>query len=149
MLQMAVNGKQPRDTPRRFIRHPANVPIRVTDVPASTASHVTDVGYGGLSFTSAQPHSAGSEIEIRIPRVDASFSARAVVVWCHYVGPGYRIGVRFLDPDAAYRSRMVEQLCAIESYRREVREREGRELSGEEAAREWIERFGNRFPDPE
>ena len=149
MLQAARNHRQPRGNPRRFIRHPTNVPIEVADVPESNGSHMTDVSYGGLSFTSTRPHATGSEIEIRIPKVDAGFCARAVVAWCHFVDPGYRIGVRFLDADDAFQSRMVEQLCAIESYRRQVREREGRELSGEQAAQEWIERYGDCFPDPQ
>lgn len=149
MLQAATHHRRTRGNPRRFIRHPANIPIEVADVPASVASHVTNVSYGGLSFTSARPHATGSEIEIRVPKVDAGFCARAVVAWCHFVDPDYRIGVRFLDPGDAFQSRMVEQLCAIESYRRDVREREGRRLSGEEAAQEWIERFGSRFPDPQ
>ena len=33
---------------------------------------------------------------------------------------------------------MVEQVCHIESYLRRVREREGRSLTAEQAAREWI-----------
>ena len=149
MPQAATNRKPAQANPRRFIRHPANVPIEVVDVPGSQGSRVTDVSYGGLSFTCAQPHATGSEIEIRVPEVDVSFCARAVVARCNFAGPGYRVGVRFLDPEDAFQSRMVEQLCAIESYRLQLGEREGRWLSGEEAAREWIERFGGRFPDPQ
>ena len=149
MTQAGSQQGPSRTRQRQYIRHPANVPIQVADVPPSVASHVTDVSYGGLSFTSGQPHPAGSEIEIAVPDVDADFRARAIVAWCYYVDPGYRVGVRFLDPEDAFQSRMVEQMAAIESYRREVFEREGRQMTGEEAAREWIERFGSEFPNPQ
>jgi hypothetical protein len=43
---------------------------------------------------------------------------------------------------------MVEQLCHIEHYRKEVRDTEGRILDGEAAAREWISKFAAKFPDP-
>jgi hypothetical protein len=42
---------------------------------------------------------------------------------------------------------MVEQVCHIEEYRRTVQRLEGRELSAEEAAFEWIHRFAAQFPE--
>lgn len=133
---------------RAFVRHPSRVPIHVADVTPGAAMQADDVSYGGLSFTCRERHRPGAEIEIRIPDVDAGFHARARVVWCRSTKAGYRVGVRFLDPDDAFRSRMVEQLCAIEAYRRKVRETEGRELSGEQAAAEWIARYADGFPNP-
>jgi len=41
---------------------------------------------------------------------------------------------------------MVEQLCYIERYRREVREKEGRELDSSSAAAEWIAKYAANFP---
>ncbi|MBL8423886.1 MAG: hypothetical protein JNK06_10380 [Candidatus Accumulibacter phosphatis] len=41
---------------------------------------------------------------------------------------------------------MVEQVCQIEHYRREVRRRERRELDAEAAAQEWIARYADQFP---
>ncbi len=43
--------------------------------------------------------------------------------------------------------RMVEQVCHIERYRADVLEREGRALTGEQAAEEWIKRYAEDFPD--
>mgnify|MGYP006281993117 CR=1 FL=1 len=148
MVDRKGDTRHGEETERRFIRHPAHVPIHVTSIRPPGESHVADVSHGGLAFTCIDPLSPGAEIEIRIPDVDASFRARARVAWCRPADGGHRVGVCFLDPEDAFRSRMVEQLCAIESYRREVLQREGRVLSGNEAAREWIERFGSGFPDP-
>jgi len=137
-----------RSSERAFIRHPVEVPIEIRSVPGAAASRVADVSFGGLSFTSEHPLDPATSIEIRIPVVDAGFRARACVVWCRPAAHGFRIGVRFLDARDAFHTRMIEQLCAIESYRRSVRERDGRSLTGEQAAREWIERFGEEFPRP-
>jgi hypothetical protein len=44
---------------------------------------------------------------------------------------------------------MVQQVCSIENYRREVQQREGRALTTQEAASEWIAKYAGRFPDSE
>ena len=54
--------------------------------------------------------------------------------------------VQFLDQDDSFRARMVEQVCHIEHYKAEVREKEGRAISGEEAAQEWIRKYAKDFP---
>jgi hypothetical protein len=139
-----------RYNPRRtFIRHTAGVPLEVTCVPGSPASTLqsVNVSTGGLSFVSDEHHALGAIIQVRIPTVDPPFEARARVVWIKPEGDGYCVGVEFLDANDAFRSRMVEQVCAIEQYRGEVRENEGRELTPHEAAAEWIGRFAGRFPD--
>lgn len=117
-------------------------------MPADQGSQVADVSYGGLSFHCAQPHRPGTELLLRIPYLEPPFETRARVAWRRREEGGYRIGVRFLAEDDAFRARMVEQICAIESYRKEVYSREGRSLTATEAAQEWIERHAARFPDP-
>ena len=41
---------------------------------------------------------------------------------------------------------MVEQVCHIEQYKKEVLKNEGQGLSGEEAAVEWITKYAKDFP---
>lgn len=139
-----------RYNPRRtFIRHTAGVPLEVSCLPGSPAStrQSVNVSTGGLSFVSDEHHALGAVIQVRIPTVDPPFEARARVVWIKPEGDGFCVGVEFLDANDAFRSRMVEQVCAIEQYRGEVKENEGRELTSPEAAAEWIGRFAGRFPD--
>lgn len=124
------------------------MPIEVESVPGDRESRVSDVSFGGLSFLCAQSHRPGTDLVLRISYLEPPFEVRARVAWRRRESGGYRIGVRFLAEDDAYRSRMVEQICAIESYRKEVRDTEGRTLTSAEAAQEWIERFAARFPDP-
>lgn len=133
---------------RRFIRHTADVPIEVRTVSATSPRPHTgrDVSEGGLSFRSDEALPVGSLIEIRIPTVDPPFVAQARVVWVRSEAGQHCIGAEFLDAAAAFRVRMVEQICAIEQFRGRLREEEGRELTREEAAREWIRRYAGRFP---
>jgi len=41
---------------------------------------------------------------------------------------------------------MIEQICHIRQYRAEVLATEGRQLDGDQAAREWIQKFADDFP---
>jgi hypothetical protein len=77
------------------------------------------------------------------------FESVAKVAWCRETEHGYELGVEFLDQDDAFRARMVEQICHIETYREQVQQTEHRELSPEQAAHEWISKFAEAFPDPE
>jgi PilZ domain len=136
--------------PRRaFIRHTAGVPIEVRAVPGSdpVTLESSNVSVGGISFTSDVDFALGSIIDIRIGDVDPPFEARARVVWTSPEGGRFCIGVNFLEAADAFRARMVEQVCSIDRYRREVEEREGRVLTAPEAAAEWIGRYAGRFPD--
>lgn len=133
---------------REFIRHTADVPLEVTAVAgaAPVARHGVNVSHGGLAFTSEEYVEPGSTILIRIPEVEPPFEAHARVAWCRREGSGFWVGAQFLDSGDAFRARMVEQVCSIERYRREVEEREGRVLGPTEAAAEWIGRYAGRFP---
>ena len=44
-----------------------------------------------------------------------------------------------------FRKRMEAQCCQIEQYRVDIKRSEGRSLSLNEAALEWIERYANAF----
>lgn len=134
--------------PRRFIRHTADVPIEVRAVPGSAPvmQQGTNVSEGGLAFVSDSCLDAEGTIEVRIPEVDPPFEAHARVVWCRPEGDRYLVGVQFLDAADTFKARMVEQVCTIEKYRKDVREQEGRELDAQQAAAEWIQKYAGQFP---
>ena len=138
------------DPRRRFIRHTADVPLEVRTVRESrrASRRGVNVSFGGLAFESDDPLAHGTTLEVRIDQVKPPFEAHARVVHCEPEGDHYCIGVQFLDAGDAFRARMVEQVCSIDRYRQQVREREGRELTGQEAAEEWIRDHAARFPDP-
>jgi Tfp pilus assembly protein PilZ len=104
------------------------------------------VGEGGLCFRAEQALELGTEVHLVIPMRRPPFEADGIVAWCREVDHELQVGVRFTDAVSAFALRMIEQLCHIESYRLEVARREGRELSSEAAAEEWIGRFAAGFP---
>lgn len=148
---------------RQFIRHPSDIPIhfQVDEQEAPIAQRVKDVSLGGLCFTTDKPLKPGSPIHIHIPldyqvakaqtetpqaaKTGEGFDADGVVAWCRQEGEVYAVGVQFADPSTQFGVRMVEQVCHIEHYRYDLSQ-QGRELSSEEAAREWVERFAEEFP---
>jgi hypothetical protein len=133
---------------RQFIRHPADIPIEVSPVEEGRGAppRLVNVGMGGLAFRFRSAFQPTQVVKVRIASVRPPFEATARVAWCRACGGGYELGLAFIDPDEAYRARMVEQICHIEHYRRQVQESEGRTLTPEEAAREWIERNAAQFP---
>lgn len=133
---------------RRFVRHPVDIPIEIVadDLHQGTLRRLKDVGLGGLACRSDRSLPIGARVVITIPLVQPPFSAPAAVVWCRRGEPHFEVGIRFTDSADLFAARMVEQVCQIEHYRREVRHREGRELDAEAAAQEWIARYADQFP---
>ena len=133
---------------RLFIRHPAEIPIQVSQSGRyiHTPARARNLSLGGLTFNSHSESKPGSIVNVEIPFVSPVFKTEARVVWCKEGDGAYELGVVFLNPEDAFRARMVEQVCHIEHYRTEVKLTEGRELGTEEAAKEWISLFASQFP---
>jgi len=134
---------------RSYIRHPADIPIKVDTTileQAEGVSRLTNVSHGGLAFDSRDQIPAGKVIRLRISVVEPEFEADGVVTHCSREDDHFLIGIEFINRDDLFVARMVEQVCHIENYKRKVASREGRSLSGQEAAREWIDKFAAHFP---
>ena len=137
---------------RQFIRPPANIPIEIHAYGSASAPptygkrHVVNVSLGGLEFDSDHELGRGILVAVRIALVRPVFEIVARVVWCRAATPGYRMGAEFLNPQDEYRARMVEQICYIETYKRQMFEVEHRDLTTEEAATEWIAKYAAQFP---
>jgi hypothetical protein len=138
---------------RQFIRHLSDVPIQVTldwvdeEVDDDSADQtLTNVSLGGLSFQSPQALDTNQRVRVNIPVLKGDNSLVGNVVWCETSKNGYEIGLQFESSKEMFRLRMIEQICHIEHYRKEVMLTEGRELSTNEAAKEWISRYAGDFP---
>ncbi len=107
---------------------------------------ITNVGLGGLAFESQKPFEVLQRVRICIPLLQQDNYLVGNVVWCEKSGKNYEIGIEFEKPRDAFRIRMIEQICHIEHYRKEVERLEGRELSAQEAAGEWISKYAGDFP---
>lgn len=133
---------------RRHIRHPAAIPIEVKAHGQMThdTHNTVNLGAGGLSFRCDRDFAQGEVVEIRIPFAQPPIDVEARVAWCKPHGGGFELGVEFLRQDDAFMARMVEQVCHIDSYQKSVIRTEGRQLSLEEAAREWISKYAVKNP---
>lgn len=142
--------EQGRSNPRReFLRHTVDVPLEVERIGGAEGltEQGVNVSHGGLAFLSTVCPEVGDILRIRIPTVNPPFDGRARVAWCRPESGKFLVGVQFLESGVAYQSRMVQQVCSIEKYRKDVEEREGRVLTTQQAAAEWIDRYAGRFPD--
>ncbi|MFA9420292.1 MAG: PilZ domain-containing protein [Gammaproteobacteria bacterium] len=137
---------------RKYIRHPSDVPIQVTlnlveDDSEETADEtLTNVSLGGLSFISKQPFEIEQKVRVSIPLLKQDTNLLGTVVWCEKTTESYEIGIQFEGSKDLFRLRMIEQICHIEHYRKEIKLVEGRELSTAQAATEWISRYASDFP---
>jgi c-di-GMP-binding flagellar brake protein YcgR len=133
---------------RKFIRHPTQVPIDI-EVDETGLDNIDstllDISAGGLAFRVPRALSVGTKLTISLPDLWPDYHARGYVVWCHEFSGNYEAGIQFSEADEAFKARMVAQFCQIEDYKREMRLNEGRMLSSEEAAREWIGRYAEEF----
>jgi len=138
---------------RSYIRHPSDIPIQIdvdnektVAIGQAVGQQLNNISHGGLAFNASRSLVTGSVITLKINVVQPAFEAEGLVTHCDQEGEHYVIGIEFISKDSLFVARMVEQICHIEHYKREVAESEGRELSGEEAAKEWIERYAATFP---
>lgn len=128
---------------RSFRRFHTDIPVSIISGSSSLSpknQQLYDVSYGGLSCHSETKFDPGNLISVRIPNVDPPFEGTGTVIWCDPKENGYELGVQFNEGREAFVARMVQQVCQIEQYKSRVRETEGRELTGDEAAAEWIEK---------
>ena len=107
---------------------------------------LTNVSLGGLSFQSPQALDTNQRVRVSVPVLDGENSLVGTVVWCESSKNGYEIGLEFENSHEIFRLRMIEQICHIEHYRKEVMLNEGRDLSTNEAAKEWISLYAGDFP---
>jgi hypothetical protein len=133
---------------------------------------VSNISQGGLRFHSNHYIEPDQWLHIYIPIDENYFETDAQVCWCRLTEVTkfkitsrvksaierkadnkisnetaiYDVGVSFCSTSAAFTARMVEQVCYIEKYKKSIHQEEGRELSSDQAAAEWIEKYADQFP---
>lgn len=127
-----------------LIRHPDEFPIELklqeTDSVSTLPSSLQ------LICHSTTPFHLGENIQIKIPSIAENLEVYGVIQSCDDTPQGYELGITFNNSDALIRIRMLEQLCYIQRYRSHVLNEEGRELSDQDAALEWIGKYAHLFP---
>lgn len=139
---------------RRFIRHPLSIPISYKVLKKTrnlgekgTPAMTTNASMGGLLFSTKRPVKVGSLIEIKLPFKDKVFNVKSKVVHCVKSAETklYNVGSSFYRFSDAFKTKLIEQIYLIAGYRDLRSVQLGREVSLEEASREWIERYAERF----
>jgi len=161
-------------TDRQFIRHPSEIPLEycITDAPAMcNMDFISNISQGGLSFHSSEYIAPDKWLHLYIPVDENYFETDAQVRWCNKLtsrtssndsrgsndsrdsgdsqddhNENYDVGVSFCSTSEAFSARMIEQVCHIEEYKKRIRETEGRKISSDQAAAEWIEKYADTFP---
>lgn len=133
---------------RTYIRHATDIPLEVEPYSSSHPYNLqlTNVSVGGLAFDSPVEFDRGDLVKIRINITQPPFNVDGVVQWCRVHNDHFMLGVEFLGDEDAFRVRMMEQVCYIEQYH-QLQLRKGRQISKDEASREWIERSAAKFPN--
>ena len=139
---------------RRFIRHPLCFPLSYKVVekacPDGTKEGVSktiNVSMGGLLFAAKRLVEMGSTIVVKMPFETKVFNVKAKVVHCKKSPETnlYNIGVKFYRLNDAFKVKLVEQIYLISEYRDLISMQRGKEISLEQASKEWIKRYSDRF----
>lgn len=136
---------------RNFIRHASDIPINVhiESRKAPIAEKAVNISSGGILFLSDLAIDTGNYVSISMPDICSTITLQGEVVWCRkeHDSQQYNVGIQFSNDTECFNARMIEQICYIESYKKYILEKEGRELSSDGAANEWINKYADKFPD--
>lgn len=139
---------------RHFIRHSLCFPLKYKVIEKGPTknrkeihSTTINVSRGGLLFSAKLPVKINSIISIQMPFQDKIFKLRARVIHCHKsLEPNlYNIGVSFYRFSDAFKIKLIEQMYLILEYKDLRGLQLGREISLQEASREWIKHYSERF----
>lgn len=134
---------------RQSLRYPIRVRIRLqlgVD-PAVIHSQTGDLSEGGLHFLWMQALAKGSPLRVTLPILDRAFKMTGRVAYSNrdVVTGLFRIGVAFREPSSAFRMKLAEEILRIQKFREEYSQEEGYEISDEEAAVKWIQKYSREF----
>ncbi|UTW11915.1 hypothetical protein [Marinobacterium rhizophilum] len=130
---------------QRFIRHPDEIPLELQLIDAREDSAPPSMPLS-LVCKSAAMLATGQQVSINISELAHASAIRGQIEWCHAHHDHYELHIRFANDEHAQRMRMFEQVCHIRRYRQWVQDQQGRSLSEDEAALEWIAKYAALFP---
>ncbi|EPJ48158.1 MAG: hypothetical protein OFPII_07330 [Osedax symbiont Rs1] len=133
-----------------FIHHPTEVPVKmVVSENQFPLPCINEKSSTGVYIHTETRYIVNTCVEVEINVQTPAFFAKGYVCCSEPLkdGIGFETGVVFDCPDTAFAVRMIEQVCYIEQYRQQVSLTEGRELSIDLAAAEWITQHAANFPE--
>ena len=132
---------------RKYIRHPVDIPINysINDLEEKNNKNLKNISNGGMCFQSLESVKKGTVIDISIPILKSKSHISGKVIWCLQNRDSYEIGIKFLSESDEFIARLIEQISHIKHYQIKILKTEGRKLSDNQAAKEWIEKHAGEF----
>jgi c-di-GMP-binding flagellar brake protein YcgR len=135
---------------RRFIRHLLVSPLEFDiedDSKQCEKTHTVNISEGGLMFISPHEVEEGKIIKLNMPLYDKVFKITAKVVHTEKNPESglFNVGVAFITYSDAFKVKLIEQIYLIEEYRVLRSLQIGKEMTLQEASKEWIKRYSERF----
>lgn len=127
---------------RRNVRHASSMPVqfRRDSEPDALESALRDIGQGGVGVFTETPLKPGDTCQLTFPMLGYPETVLGKIVWCKPESAGYTAGVQFIEDHPYSHARLVVDVCHVEYYRRDQRQRLGRELDHPAAIQEWRNR---------
>lgn len=143
---------QDTEDKRHYFRHSIHFPIRLQPVHSSggqplAKTQCTDFSEAGLSFIWTHPLTVGTLLNLSIPVKNRVFKLNAHVAYASTTSKPdlFHIGVSFQDTTSAFKAKIAEELLEIQKYQKNMARDAGHEISEQEAAEKWIEKFAAHF----
>lgn len=132
---------------RRFYRHPLSFPIQFAEAESPSRSTAIDISEGGICFLAERAIAKGLTVKLKIPVGDQIFTVDGHVAYSAKVANSnrYRTGVAFAGPSHAFRAKLAEEMLQVKIYQKKISQQMGVEISEEEAAMRWIEKYAKAF----
>ena len=128
---------------RRHPRHPIHVAIEYHEMesPDSKDAIAIDLSQAGIGFFSDKKFTKDSNLNFTIRVGYQLFEIEGKVAYCFSHGDRYRVGVEFTKPSGVFQAKFIEQMGKLKEYQQKLSQELGREISEEEAARRWLDKY--------
>ncbi len=139
----------PFEERRQFLRYPIRVKMELQLASDSSNLHsqTGDLSGGGLHFFWIRSLAKGTSLKIALPVLNRAFKLTGEVVYSirDAVTGLFRTGVAFRDPSSTFRMKLAEEILRIQKFQEELSRKQKEEISVEEAARKWIQKYSKEF----
>ena len=130
---------------RKYFRQNAGIPVEIIHNGEKNICILENVSLGGLACQGSLMIAVNTQIEICMHLLIPKYVSQGRVVWCKKSDDLFELGIEHCGDKDKARLHMIEQVSNIEHYRNDIKAAEGRNLDGEQAAREWVEVHGPDF----
>ncbi len=105
---------------------------------------------GGLSFVWPSRLSKGASLTLSIPVKEKVFDLKVRVAYSkgYKKSNQYHTGVSFLNSPDAFKAKLAEEVLHIIEYQKSVSRELGYELTEEQAAQRWVNKYAEKFAKP-